>query len=322
MGSSPSQIAKSINDLSAASITRSLQSSTGQDLNIVSFNASCPPTNNPKNLCLQSCKDYLTKNPDVAKECMKDVCAPICSVTNVDIEQRFTLNTTSKFKNVTDQQVQDTINSKIAQLSKDSSEPQKVKLENNSHTSIASDIKQVLNQKSINRIDVNIRGVQIKSFKIKQVVDITRDILLQNENLQEQITNISSSIYQSSSGSYDWIVKAGAILIAVLILTFFVVAFNKSSDFKDFLKTNAAYLIFLSLVLIITIVHVLLKPAYVSYVDPKSKEKKLMSGKLALYMILYCFAIGIILAIVFKIIKKDDSTPTNSTPPAAETSTS
>jgi len=307
MGSSPSQIATSMNNIMSKSILKSIQKANSTTQASITFTAKCNKSAlNIKSNCVNECNKNIDKLKTHYSEC-SEVCKDICTIRNVDIQQRFLYNGSLTLTNKIKQDVKTGIENDLKQLCDGCNENQRASVSNNVTKDNIIKITQDINNDTSSTITLTLDNETVHSLKISQVIDITKNVLLENKVLQTSVQKVSTTIYQKSVGSYGWIVKAGAILIAVLILTFFVVAFNKSSDFKDFLKMNAAYLIFLSLVLIITIVHVLLKPAYVSYVDPESEEKKLMSGKLALYMVLYCFAIGIILAIVFKIISSHNS---------------
>jgi len=149
---------------------------------------------------------------------------------------------------------------------------------------------------------LNLTNVSANIMSMKSTGNIVENELLTNTTLQDNITSISNMIAQTSLNTNN--LYKNTLLIITFLLTAstivsVIMTLHRSKDLADFLHTMTPYFIFTGVAVVILVVHILAKPAYVTYSDDKG-IKQLDKDKLIKYLTVYYSVIGLIIFAVFK----------------------
>jgi hypothetical protein len=152
--------------------------------------------------------------------------------------------------------------------------------------------------------ELDLDEVKGEYISMKTTLDTISNVVQKNKIISENVSKITNIISQTSLNDNSTIQTMIYTSIVILIAGFLIsviMTLKRSNGISDFFYRILPVIIFFVLASIITIIHVLTKPSYISFKD-KDGIDVINKQKLLLYMALYYFIIVIIIVIVNKFI--------------------
>jgi hypothetical protein len=233
----------------------------------------------------------------------------ICGAENISFDQTLIWTSDNQVNNTLESMNSNEIKNSLAQF-QSSKTDQEIKNLVSNVSSIKNEIAvAIINSVSATQ-SVTVRGFSIKNVSFKQSTTVITNVLIENKSIADNINNISNIIVQSSQDTSKTILTVGIIIIALFVLVFLIITMSKSKDLKDFFIKAIPSIIFIITAFLITIMHIALKPAYVTYIDGDGNVQ-LDKSKMILFLSIYYIALIFLIWLIFYIKSK---TKTNSVP--------
>lgn len=235
-----------------------------------------------------------------------DICniCNICSISDVNLNQSVIISSKMAQDSNLLSSIQNSVESSMGQYLENSNTDQQAR---NVINYVSQNLSQIINsiRENDNAIQyISISDISVRGVTLNQSIDIVRDFIQSNDMLMDNINDISLITSQSSKSNYNLILYITLAIISILIAIFGIVSLNKSESFKDFLASAAPYISFLIISIIITILHILIKPNYVSDEIPDSKDRELNTTKLVMYLFLYYTGLALSIMAIVKVKNK------------------
>lgn len=237
---------------------------------------------------------------------LKDLCGSLCGclIQDVNFEQIIIITSNTDQEQVLDQAIKSSVKTTLDQYKENSDADQTI---DNSTKTITKNSAKILQSISSSNSAVQVMDIEnttIKGVSFKQTIDVVAKFLQKNDVTQKAINDIAVSMSQKDINTLNWVIYAGIIMVILFFLIFMIIMLTKSKDLKEFFYKILPVLIFIVVSSIITIIHVLTKPGYVSYTMEGEKDKRIDITKLLMYLFLYYIGLGIIIWGVWKVKKK------------------
>lgn len=311
MGSNSSQIAQSITKSISENIVSSIQVASANNNFIQEINATCT---NAQDIveCKNKCSDNSVKHdwsPEQSIEYVK-VCSGLCgcSINNVNFKQFITVSSSIQQNSIIDQKIKDSIKNSLEQYTTGDTE-QDAKIATDKLSSNSTNIYAAISSNTSSTQKIIVDNTPIMGISFEQSIDIVQNFIQTNTTVQTNINNIANTISQKSISTFTTLLYVGIVLLFIFIVIFGILMLSKSRDLRDFLYRITPILVWFILVAIITVVHILIKPSYVSYIMPedKTKTKHLDVPKLLMFLFLYYVGTGILMFVFFKFTRRNNS---------------
>jgi hypothetical protein len=309
MGGTPSQIIDNITSNISNTINNTLQETCNNTNIQQSFTAKCNPDiiqqiTTQANVCMNSFIPALTAGIITNKDIMDD-CGGflgVCRSSDIKFDQTITFNDTVNLANAIKDLSENDIKNNLTQFQNTKTNQTINNLASNI-INIKSDIVQKVGNSVSDVQTLNADSYSFSNISFKQSATVITDTIMSNKVIVQDINSIANTISQTSMGTYSTILTIGAIIIALFILTFLIITMSKSKDLKDFLAKTIPYIIFVIVAFLITMIHIVLKPSYVTYKDTDGNVY-LDKSKLLLYLSIYYISTIFLIVLVFYIRKK------------------
>ncbi len=297
------QEAKSITESLSRNIANTL-SSINQSMKFEQIiDASCKDLD-PVN-CLDVCMENACKAGYEPNETLELCQLCFCTISDINFKQTILIDTS--FEQITEiqQSIKTSIETTLNQLKTGGNNDQIISNASNNIIDNVNDLYKTIESSTkavqiINTEDVS----SIKGITFDQTIDVIGDFLQDDKVIQENINDIAIIITQENKGTLNWVIYAGIIIVILFILIFMILMLSKSKSLVEFFYKILPVLIFTVLAALITIIHVLFKPGYVSYTMEGEEKKRLDIVKLLMYLFLFYLGLGIIIWAIWKVKSK------------------
>ena len=309
MGGTPSQIINNITSNISNTINNTLQESCNNTSIKQSITVGCTQDvinqiTTQANVCMNSFIPALTSGIITNKD-IRDDCGGflgVCSVSDIKFDQTITFTSSADLVNAVKDLSENDIKNNLTQFQNTATNQTINDLASNI-INIKNDIVQKVGGSLSASQTLDGNNVKFSNISFKQSATVITNTIMSDQYIIQDINSIANTISQTSMGTYSTILTIGAIIIALFILTFLIITMSKSKDLKDFLAKTIPYIIFVIVAFLITMIHIVLKPSYVTYKDTDGNVH-LDKSKLLLYLSIYYISTIFLIVLVFYIRKK------------------
>lgn len=237
-----------------------------------------------------------------------DVCSvysSICTMSDIDLSATININTLKTQDSTIKQEIETNVRNTLFQYG-GSKTDQYIKNITDNISNIVDSIIEKLQNNNIIQQEINLNAVQGKFISLKTSLKTISETIQKDNIMSNNISDIANTITQISlndNSIYNTTLSIAILIIFSGILISIVMTLKRSDNLTDFFYRILPILIYFVLATIITIIHILTKPGYVSFYD-KNGKKILDKRKLFLYLMLYYFMLGIIIFVVNRIYKR------------------
>jgi hypothetical protein len=259
------------------------------------------------NTCISTLSPLVNNTTFTAKDVFNQcsVFLNICSAENISFDQTLIWTSDTQVNNTLESMNSNDIKNSLAQF-----QSSKTDQEINNLVDNISTIKNEIAVAIINSVSaqqsVTVDAFSIKNVSFKQSTTVITNVLIKNKSIADNINKISNIIVQSSQDTSNTILTVGIIIIALFVLVFLIITMSKSKDLKDFFIKAIPSFIFIITAFLITIMHIALKPAYVTYIDGDGNVQ-LDKSKMILFLSIYYIALIFLIWLIFYIKSKSNS---------------
>lgn len=307
MGNTNSQqIATSIATSIATNIIKSLQMSNSNTTIINNLKAACnADVIQEQDVAYNTCIKNMVVNEKMTANDIYTICKPLigCTVSDVDMSQNIYIESSTTQMADIQQNLENNVKNALSQFKNDKTS-QAINAVSNEITKNETDIANLILNNTIAQQVINVNNISIKGVTMSQSIKYFADNLQNIASVQKAVNNLATTITQSSVSTINTAIIVGVIIVSVFIMIFLILLLSKSRDIQEFFYKILPILTWVIIVTIITILHILIKPLYVSYVMPGEKEKHLNITTFLMYMFLYYVATAILVWTFFKIIRR------------------
>lgn len=245
-------------------------------------------------------------NGDIDK--LKNTCESVTSVCKgeyINMDNIFNVQLNNTQQNEVEQTVKNAIKDTLTQYSGSDSD-QKIATNTNITSNLTSDIKQQFTDLASTQQSIKINNVEITYVSQKIAIDITKNILQQNKSLQTVVNDVSNNVSQTTldQSSYNIFIYIFVIIVVSYFCIKIIMTLKRSPTTKDFFNTMLPYFIWFILSVIITLLHILVPPKYITFTNTYTNKKEINKQKLILYLSIYYISVAILIYVIKLIIDR------------------
>lgn len=315
MGSNSSQEAQAITKSISTNIVNSIQSLNSNNTVVSEINATCHSASQPggggvRQHCVEDCFTAATANnwsaPDTSTVC-STVCG--CTVTNINMSQALVIASQTQQNSTVNQAIEASATTALDQYAKNSATKQAATNVSDLITQNVADIQQAIGLSNSAFNIINSDSSYVSGITMGQSINAVTDYIQSNTDIQKNINKIATSITQKSVNTMQWIMYAGIGIILVFMIIFAILLLSKSKDLKEFFHKIMPVLVWFIMVTLVTVIHVLVKPSYVSYIMPgdKTQTKHIDVAKLLMWLFIYYVGFAFLVYGYFKFTRRHES---------------
>jgi hypothetical protein len=238
----------------------------------------------------------------------KNVCGSLCGCAIENINMKETLMLTSSGTQTSD--INSAIKSSVTTtMDQYTSGPASLDAQavSKAVTINSTNIQQAIHTSSEAVQIIDVGDTYISGITFDESITSVYNFIQTNKVIQSSINKLATTITQKSVDTMNNILYIGLIIILVFFLIFSIIMISKSKNITDFFNRIKLYIIWFILVTIITIVLVISKPSYVSYVlvdNSADKTRHLDYNKLFMWLFIYYVSFAVIIYSYNKISNK------------------
>lgn len=243
---------------------------------------------------------------DLTPDDLLDACSlytSICTMSDIDLSANLNIDTLTNQNAKVIQEIKTDIGNTLSQYG-GSKTDQYIKNITDNVTEVVAEVVQKLKNDKNAQQTIDLNAVQGKFISMKSSLKSISKTIQDNSVMSKNITAIDNIISQTSfneSSIFKTVLYITILIIVTGFLISTVMTLQRSTSLTDFFYRILPVLIYFVLVAIITIIHYLAKPGYVSFYDKKGK-KILDNKKLFLYLMLYYIILGVIIFVITRLI--------------------
>jgi hypothetical protein len=312
MGSNSSQEAQAITKSISTNIVNSIQSLNSNNTVVSEINLTCKAATDAGGVrqnCVEDCFTASTNGHWSAYD-TGSVCSAVCGCTvkNVNMSQALVIASKTQQNSTVNQAIEASATTALDQYAKNSATHQSATNISDLITQNVAEIQQSigLNNSAFNII--NSDSSYVSGITMGQSINAVSDYIQSNTDIQKNINSIATTITQSSVNTINWIMYAGIGIILIFIIIFAILLLSKSKDLKDFFHRIMPILVWFIIVTLVTVIHVLVKPSYVSYIMPgdTTQTKNIDVAKLLMWMFIYYVGFAFLVYGFFKFTRRKE----------------
>ena len=253
-------------------------------------------------------KNY--KKYDIAKIC--SVYTDLCKMNNINMNLAVNIKDISTQKVSVEQEVQSTLSNDLQQYNSAGTN-QYIKNITKIVNENVTNIIDKLQTSDITQQTITLNNVSANLISLDSSIQLIHDQLSNISSLQANISDVANIITQTSESSdntYTIALIIIGILLFIAIMISLIMTMKRSQGIGDFFRQIAPYIVFVVIASLVLVIHLLVKPKYVTYVNTNGKTY-ISVQKLVPYLLLYYTILGIIIYVVTKIIKKNKTVNIN-----------
>ena len=302
------QTAENMTKSVASSIIKSLQSLTTQSIIDQSIYGTCSTE-----VSKQQGDDALTCMLNFADKYSESELRALCSIlmtcssSDIDFTQYVYISDVSDQTADLKSSIENDAETALKQFSQNSNTDQLIK----EATTVISDNKTKIVSDIINNINasqsIELHNYSVKGVTFDQSVNVTTKNIQSITEVQDSINKIAVSVTQSSINTTNTIVFVVFIILAIFLVIFGIVLLGKSKDLKDFFHKLLPFLVWFIMSSLVTVIHILTKPEYVSYTMPNETEKHIDVPKLLMWLFIYYMGFAMIIYGYFKFTRRGEN---------------
>lgn len=305
MGANPSQEVTNVNNVITKNIMNFLTNMSQKVLVEQNINVACSTNLAQEQIqCFNQCQDRWKSSVDQGKittDQLIDICnvCKVCVLSNVNWKQTVVISQNQEYQAAFNQDAQSSLTNDLKQFQKDGNTNHDInEITNQTTENIQNIVTNILSQSTVSQ-NLNVYNVKVTGINFDQTANIVQDQLSSIQGIQQAVSKVANNISQTSITTLNWLYATGGIIIIIFILIFGIVTMSKSKGVLDFLHKTAPVIIFFVLALMILIIHLLVKPTYVTYIDPKTQKKMIDRGKLLMWLFIYYLGLFVILWVIY-----------------------
>ena len=306
-GNNSKQVADAITKSIATNIVKSVQTSSNNYISSQVVSGHCTAEQGQAQIDgMQKCINSLVDR-DFSAADIKSVCEPIitCSASDIELSQTVSIMNSGEQKASINSGIKSNTENALSQFASDANS-QEINAVTDAITSNRTDITNTIVNDIQNTQVIIAENYRFHAIKLDQAMHSTTRILQSNTAIQSSINKVATTITQVSVKKTTTIAMIGGIVIAVFLLIFAILLLSKSKDLKDFFYKLVPFIVWTILVALITVIHILVKPDYISYTMEKETKKRLDMPKLLMWLFIYYVSTAIIVYVFFKIVRRND----------------
>lgn len=258
--------------------------------------------------CLLKFSDN-SKYPKFTDDNVLDICSTytsMCKMNNIDMNSVLNVTGLTEATEEIKQKTKNAVSNTLSQYGGDGTDKY-INSISDSMDIITDSIVSNLNTTNNIRQEINLNAVSGSFISIDTSLNVINNILQSNNTFQDNISKISTIITQTNDNQNNiWIsvlIMLGIIVMSIIMI-YIIMTLKRSSDVYDFFRRMMPVFIWVILSTVVTIIHILFKPGYVSFID-KDNIKQLNKNKLFFVLLGYYISFYIIISVVMYIINKN-----------------
>ena len=301
-----SQTAQAITQSIAKNMVSSISSVSSDSTAISEIKSTCKWYNEKVDcdkLCLNAAERLDWSADEVAS-----TCPPLCGcvIENIDMSQILVISTDSKQISKIDQKINASATTSMDQYTKDSSTREDANAATTAITDNSTKIRQAIASSTHAYSVIISDSSYISGITINQSINVVQNFLQNTDSIQSNINKVATTITQKSINTMNLVLYAGIGVILILVIIFAILLLGKSHDLADFFHRILPILIWFIMATLVTVIHVLAKPGYVTYTMPGETKKHIDVGKLLMWLFIYYVGFAVIIYGYFKFTRRGE----------------
>lgn len=304
MGNSSSATISNITNTTAKNILSALQRSQ-TNANIQQQIYGVCDTELVQSLSKQYTDCLLKRFDDWSPDDLVEICSvytDICKMNNIDMNSTLNMTNLTQADASVKQEVKQAVHNTLSQYGGTNSDQYINNATDASDTIATNIVSELVNSGDLIQ-KINLNATSGSFISMDSSINVINKSLQSNDVFQKNVTSISNIISQTAdneSNTYvTFLIVLGIIAISGIMISI-IMTLKRSSGIDDFFNRMMPSFIWLILSLLVTVIHIIAKPGYVSFTD-KDGNKQLNKTKLFYVLLGYYVGLFLIIFTIYKI---------------------
>ena len=249
--------------------------------------------------CLINRYDHWSTD-DLIKVC--SVYTSLCKMSNIDLDSNLNMTNLTTATDSVKQKVSTAVSNTLSQYGGDESNQYITNITDTMNETTTKIVSQLNSDTNIKQT-VDLDAVHGEFISMDTSLDIITKTLQSTESFQSNVIKISNIITQTADNANTayttLLILFGIVALAGLLISI-IMTLKRSSGMHDFFMRMLPAFTWFILSVLVTVIHILAKPGYVSYKDVNG-DKHLSRSKLFFALMGYYVGFFLIILIVYKI---------------------
>jgi NADH:ubiquinone oxidoreductase subunit 6 (subunit J) len=252
--------------------------------------------------CLLKYFDYWSPD-DLIEIC--SVYTDICKMSNIDMNSSLNMTNLTQADASIKQEIKQSVSNTLSQYGGNNSDQYISNITDASDTISTKIVEDLVNSGDIIQ-SINLNATSGNFISMDSSINVINKSLQSIDVFQKNVTSISNIITQTADNSHNtytiFLILFGIIAISGIMISI-IMTLRRSSGIDDFFNRMMPSFIWLILSLLVTVIHIIAKPGYVSFTD-KDGNKQLNQTKLFYTLFGYYVVLFLIIFTIYKIKQK------------------